>query len=171
MSQITLADCVSILDQLEEADAYARFRSLAIKFNKFTKGVNAGQSFKKDGIDVHCQYLNRKWTVTELHLYWKKASGFSPYPGDVAPGVTMAAGRAGLIAALGKPSSSGGDGALGAFDVLAKVWDRWDYNNYSLRFNYQPDKATVDTASVQRPCVVQKFEQWRAEQVAKAGGV
>lgn len=171
MSQITLRDCVSILDELEESSAYARFRSLAIGFNKFTKGADAGQSFKKDGIYVNCEYVNRKWTVTELHLYGRKVSGFSPYPGDVAPGVTMAAGRAGLIAALGTPSSSGGNGALGAFDVLSKVWDRWDYDDYSLRFDYQPDKATVDLASVQRPCAVQKFEQWRAEQVAKAGGV
>lgn len=165
---ITLSDIISILDQREDSAAYLRFKSIASKAQKLKKGgYIATQSFKKDGLLVHFEYVERAWLIRAVHLYWKKESGFSPYFGELKPGVTMQANRRGLAAALGAPSSAGGDGSVGQFGIVNRVWERWDYDGYSLRLDYEADSSTIYTGCLQRPRDVQEFEKRRANQAAQ----
>ncbi|MCW1922327.1 hypothetical protein OKA05_07160 [Luteolibacter arcticus] len=108
---ITLQDCIAILDQREDSPAYAQFKDLAQAANKLENFHGSRmQGFKKDGVNVHFEHVApRVLVVSAVHLYAKKESRFTPYAGDVAPGVTLAAIRSALVAALGTPSSSGGD--------------------------------------------------------------
>jgi hypothetical protein len=167
---IPFSDCISILDQREESAAYARFKGLASAAEKLKKegGYQATQSFKKDGVYVHFEYVDRAWLIRAVHLYSKKESGFSSYLGEFKSGVTIQHGRQALVAALGAPSSSGGDGTVGRFGIVNRVWERWDYEGYSLRFDYEADGSTIYTGCIQRPRDVQEFEKKRrANQTAQ----
>ncbi len=167
---ISLAECVSILDEREDSAAFSHFKSLASVVEKLKKegGYRATQSFKKDGIDVYFEWTDKVWLIVAVQLYPKKASRFLPYGGEITPSVFLQDGRQALVAALGVPSSSGGDGSVGQFGIINRIWERWDYAGYSLRFDYENDGATVYIAHVQRPRDVQEFEKRRASQ--KPGG-
>ena len=116
---------------------------------------------------MHFEYVDRVWLIRAVHLYSKKESGFSTYLGEFKPGITIQRDRRALITALGVPTSTGGDGTVGRFGIVNRVWERWDYDEYSLRFDYEEDGTTVYTGCLQRPRDVQEFEKRRANQAAQ----
>ncbi len=160
---ITLSDCLSILDEQEDSPALTRFLSLATKRPKLKKGggYRATYDLKADGVYVHLEYVERVWRVLAVQLLGKEESGFSCYTGELERGLSMKSDRRHLREVLGDPSSSGGDGKIGSLGIVNRLWDRWDHDRYSLRFDYEADGATIYVACLQRPRDVQQFEQRR----------
>ena len=160
---ITFADCISILDTKSDSREFIHLLGCATEQKKLRKegGYRASCSLKKDGVDVHFEYVDKSWIVLAVHLYGKKESGFSIYAGDLGAGITLKQSRPAFHAAFGPAASTGGDGKPGTFGIVNRWWDRWDYDGYSLRLDYEADHQTVYIVCVQRIRDVVEFEKRR----------
>jgi hypothetical protein len=160
---ITLPDCISILDAKFDSREFVHFLACSIEPKKLRKegGYRASCLLKKDGVNVHFEYVDKEWIVLAVHLYGKKESGFSIYPGDLGSGITLKQNRVDFQATFGPATSTGGDGKLGTFSIVNRWWDRWDYDGYSLRVDYEADHQTVYVACIQRTRDVVEFEKRR----------
>lgn len=103
--------------------------------------------YKKQGIDIaftERDLLNKdnpsSYTDTlrvgAIHFYSEGYEGHKGYKGDLIDKITFSDNRDDIQLKLGKPDKSGG-GNKSFPDKVWPYWDRYDFGNYSLSFQYQ----------------------------------
>lgn len=121
----------------------------AILANRNTKGdddPDTGPALinKADGFEIQ---LGRKGRIEVIHIYGISKDGFSPYPGALSGGLTLADGFQTVRERFGSPTRTGiRDGNAGG-------WDRFDSKQVCIRFGYRAEGTGIGLVTLMAPDV------------------
>ena len=102
-------------------------------------GYSARISLYKQGVDLLFDYLQKKWMFRSFQMYPRKEGRFVPFAESIEGKIEIGQDRKEIQKILKKPSRSGGTGQAGTFGIVDDEWDRYDFTEYSLRFDYFAD--------------------------------
>ncbi len=99
---------------------------------------------KADGFEIQ---LGRKGRIEVIHIYGISKDGFSPYPGALSGGLTLADGFQTVRERFGSPTRTGiRDGHAGG-------WDRFDSEQVCIRFGYRAEAPGIWLVTLMAPDV------------------
>jgi hypothetical protein len=110
-------------------------------------GYRASLTFKDDGLYLIFSWDRPHWLFSCSILYPAGVEGFGGFLDPIAGRVPISSPRPSVQRALGAPSRSGGTG--NAVGVLTDYfWDRYDFERYHLRFDYESAGGAIRMVSL-----------------------
>lgn len=119
-------------------------RGMAVMLKKEEWLVPTGASFDP-----------KAFRVEAIHVYAEGFEGYKQYQNPLVGGVTFSDDREQVRARLGNPSDSGG-GKVGSFGKRWPEWDRYDFNDHAIYFQYEAEGRKVNMVTVALPAAQRK---------------
>ncbi len=102
--------------------------------------------YKKKGMNL---VFDENLLLSSIQLYPQGVDGYDEYTGEAPHGVTFYTPRAEVRTKLGIPTASGGGEVLPLLG-MTKNWDRYDYDTYTLHFEYQVGEESITLITLGR---------------------
>lgn len=113
---------------------------------EWTKETLHYLSSREQGLQVG---IDPDKTIRSVFIFGGTREGFSPFPGELGPGVTVKSGRGGILDLFGPPTESGFD-YHGFFSASQGNWDRYDFETVSAHFQYDEKTGDIELITLVR---------------------
>lgn len=92
--------------------------------------------------------------VQAILLHAREHEEYQEYQGPLPEGIRFGDSRKKVRKALGEPTATGGGEMMPLLGEKAQQWDRYDWNSYSLHFEYAEGEKSIDLVTLMRPDAV-----------------
>ena len=126
-------------------------------------GYRASLTYQREGLHCVFDWQNPEWILNSIILFAEGVDGFRQFPDLIEGVISLPAIRLQVREALGNPSLLGG----GAQKTTTADyhWDRYDRDNYSIRFDFHSEHGGIRAATLMTPETVREFD------IAKKQGI
>ena len=105
-------------------------------------GDRASLTFKDQGIELIFDWHEPEWLSASAILFAPGVDGFGGFVEPIEGRLPIASHRPDVHAALGAPSRTGGGGKSSGV-ITDYSWDRYDFERYHLRFDYESEAGAI----------------------------
>jgi hypothetical protein len=119
-------------------------------------GYRASLTFKREGLYLVFDWQRPDWLLSSAMLFPAGVDGFGAFGEPIEGRLPVASARPSVHGALGAPSRTGGSGqALGV--LTDYFWDRYDFERYHLRFDYESADGAIRLVSLMSKACARKL--------------
>jgi hypothetical protein len=111
-------------------------------------GYRARVAAKASGVSLSFGWSKPAWVLNNAFLYPGGRDGFSQFQDKIERQVSMSATRTQVRSVLGTPSWAGGGAPVVENTLVDYHWDRFDFETYSVRFDYEEEQGEIRLVSV-----------------------
>ncbi len=111
-------------------------------------GYRARLAAKASGVDLSFGWSKPSWMLNNVFLFPGGRDGFGEFQDAIESQVSMSSTRSEVRSILGLPSWSGGGGPAIMNTLVDYHWDRFDFETYSVRFDYEEEQGGIRLVSV-----------------------